>query len=49
MKNIDFPSITTIVQAEPWEKGHVARVTAFRPVMSTSKQHGTIVASVLPK
>lgn len=42
MNKAGFPTNTTVVQAEPWEKGHVARVTAFRPVMSTSKQHGTI-------
>ena len=48
MKKIVFPSITTIVQAEPWEEGHVARITSFRPVTSTPKQHTAIVASVLP-
>ena len=47
--NSEFPSITTTVQAEPLEKGHVARVTSFRPVTTTPKQHRTIVASVLPK
>lgn len=49
MKNVDFPSITTVMQAEPWEKGHVARITSFRPVTNTLKQHRPIVASVLPK
>ena len=49
MKKIDFPSITTVVQAEPWEKGHIARITSFRPVTNTPKQHKPIVASVLPK
>jgi hypothetical protein len=49
MKKVDFPSITTVVQAEPWEKGHVARVTSFRPVTNTAKHHKAIVANVLPK
>ena len=49
MKKVDFPNITTVVQAEPWEKGHVARITSFRPVTNTPKQHRIIEASVLPK
>lgn len=49
MKQEEFPSITTVVQAEPWGKGHVARITSFRPVTNTSKQHRTITASVLPR
>lgn len=49
MKNVEFPSITTVVQAEPWGKGHVARITSFRPVTNTPKQHKAIVANVLPK
>lgn len=49
MKNVEFPPITTVVQAEPWEKGHVARITSFRPVTNTPKQHRLIVANVLPK
>ena len=49
MKNSVFPSITTVVQAEPWEKGHVARITSFRPITNMTKQHKTIVANVLPK
>ena len=49
MKNTDFPSITTVVQAEPWGKGHVARITSFRPVTNSPKQHKPIVANVLPK
>jgi hypothetical protein len=49
MNKVDFPSITTVVQAEPWGKGHVARITSFRPVTNTPKQHRIIKASVLPK
>lgn len=49
MKKVDFPSITTVVQAEPWEKGHIARITSFRHLTDTHKQHKPIVASVLPK
>lgn len=49
MKNAGFPSITTVVQADPWEKGHVVRITSFRPVTNTPKQHKAIVANVLPK
>ena len=49
MKKAEFPSITTVVQAEPWEKGHVARITSFRPVTNTPKQHRSIVSSVLPQ
>jgi hypothetical protein len=41
-KSIDFPTITTVVQAEPWEKGHVARITSFRPVTNSPKQHKKI-------
>jgi len=29
MNEVDFPIITTVVQAEPWEKGHVARIISF--------------------
>ena len=49
MKNAGFPPITTVVQADPWEKGHVVRITSFRPVTNTPKQHKPIVANVLPK
>lgn len=28
MKNTDFPTITTVEQAEPWEEGHVARIAS---------------------
>ena len=47
MKNEFFPSITTVVQAEPWEKGHIALITFFRPVTKKSKQN--IAAKLLPK
>ena len=49
MKNVEFPSITTVVQAEPWGKGHVARITSFRPGTNTHNRHKTFVANVLPK
>lgn len=49
MKNADFPNITTVVQAKPWEKGHIAHITSFRPVTTTPKQHKAIVANVLSK
>ena len=28
--NVELPIFTTIVEAEPWEKGHVARITSSR-------------------
>ena len=48
MKNIDFPSITTVVQAEPWGKEHIAHITPFRPLTNTPKQHHIIEANILP-
>lgn len=49
MKKADFPSITTAIKAEPWENGHIARITTFRPVTNSTKQHKAIVANILPK
>ena len=48
MNNIDFPSITTVVQAEPWGKEHIAHITPFRPLTNTPKQHHIIEANILP-
>lgn len=39
MKNTDFPTITTVVQAEPWEEGHVARVVSLRFNTHCPEQH----------
>ena len=46
-----FPNITTVVQAEPWEKGHWAIIKPLRPISNsnTAKQHKTIVVGKLPK
>ena len=49
MNKVDFPSITTVVQAEPWGKGHVVRITSFRPVTNTPKHRRIIEACVLSK
>ena len=37
-KNV-FPEITTVIQAEPWAEGHVARFITTRAVSSQTKPH----------
>ncbi|MBR5434615.1 MAG: hypothetical protein IK117_09290 [Bacteroidales bacterium] len=44
-----FPKITTVVEAEPWQDKHVARITSFRAVTKTSRQTKNIEAKVLPQ
>lgn len=44
-----FPNITTVVQAEPWAKGHVAHFISTRAVSQTPKKQRVITSSILPK
>ena len=48
MKKAGLPSITTVVQAEPWEKGHVARFI-LRPKSNIYKHCRTISVGLLVK
>ena len=45
MKNTDFPTITTVVQAEPWEEGHIARISS--PCLK-KRFYKRLIYSVLP-
>ena len=45
MNNTDFPTITTVVQAEPWKEGHVARISSPRPLRRFCKQ---LIYNILP-
>lgn len=45
MKNTEFPTITTVVQAEPWEEGHVAPVSSPRSARCFCKW---LISSILP-
>ena len=48
MKKVGLPAITTVVQAEPWEKGHVARFI-LRPKSNIFKHCRTISVGLLVK
>ena len=48
MKDATFPSTTTIVQAEPWEEGHVAHFILHH-MSITHKQNRTIEVGLLKK
>lgn len=38
--SIELPIFTTIIEAEPWEKNHVARITSSRAnCKSSAKPH----------
>ena len=36
--NVDLPIFTTVVEAEPWGKGHVARITSSRIIRQSPAQ-----------
>ena len=43
----ELPIFTTIVEAEPWQKGHVARITSLRVARKVSSQPRIIESRVL--
>ena len=45
--NIELPIFTTIVEAEPWEKGHVARITSSRVTRKSPAKPRIIESQVL--
>ncbi len=45
--NTELPIITTVVEAEPWQKGHVARITSLRVARKASSQPRIIESIVL--
>lgn len=49
MEKNEFPIITTVVQAEPWAKGHVAHFISTRAVSPTPKKQRVITSNILPK
>ena len=49
MKTINFPKITTVVQAKPWAEGHVARFISTRAVSKATRPQRTITVSILPR
>jgi len=46
MEKVEFPIITTIVQAEPWAKGHIAHFISTRVVSQTPKKQRVITSSI---
>ena len=49
MSKTTFPEITTVIQAEPWAEGHVARFISTRAISSLTKPHRVITSSILPR
>jgi len=43
----ELPIFTTIVEAEPWQKGHVARITSLRAARTASSKPRIIESKVL--
>ena len=43
----ELPIFTTIVEAEPWQKGHVARITSLRVARKASSKPRIIESRVL--
>lgn len=45
--NIELPIFTTIVEAEPWEKGHIARITSSHVTCKSPAKPRIIVSGNL--
>lgn len=45
--NTKLPIFTTVVEAEPWENGHIARITSSRVAHKSSAQPRIIESQVL--
>lgn len=45
--NTELPIFTTIVEAEPWQKGHVARITSSRVTRKSPDKPRIIESQVM--